>query len=213
MNNTCLNNKVLPYEPGNCDCCFSENVKVKVCPSNNKCEYAMCGKCIKNLEEKTKTNKCPACREEIIIIKEIVLEEPETIENNIRITWRLNVCCCFYCIYEMNQTNYPTTTAWLICFQNSTCCIYNYFRTGSKPKKALAFTTILHLILILLGRITYAIWYDEKTMADFWCVWWLFIGKSVVGLAILFSSIFIIVIGLTCLWKCCCVEDDCSGDY
>ena len=64
MNNTCLNNKVLPYEPGYCDCCFSENMNVMVCPSNNKCEYAMCEKCIKNLENKTKTNKCPACREE-----------------------------------------------------------------------------------------------------------------------------------------------------
>ena len=213
MNNTCLNNKVLPYEPGDCDCCFSEKVKVKVCPSNNKCEYAMCEKCIKNLEKKTKTNKCPACREEIITIKEIVLEEPESSENSVRITWRLNVCCCFYCIYDMNPTNYPNITAWAICFQESTCCIYNYFRIASSPKRALAFTTIVHFILILLGRITYAIYGNEQSMEVFWCVWWLFLGKSVIGFAILVVSLVIIVLGFACLWNCCCQENDCSGDY
>ena len=113
----------------------------------------------------------------------------------------------------MNPTNYPGTTACLMCFQHSTCCIYNYFRLASSPKRALTFTTIVHIILILLGRITYSIYADEQSMAEFWCVWWLFLGKSVVGLALLVLSLFIIVIGLSCLWNCCCQENDCHGDY
>tara|TARA_B100001093_G_C26704644_1_gene960665 strand:+ start:258 stop:899 length:642 start_codon:yes stop_codon:yes gene_type:complete len=213
MNNGCLNNKVLPYEPGYCDCCFSENINVKVCPSNNKCEYAMCEKCIKNLEKKTKTNKCPACREEIITIKDIVLEEPVTIENNVRITWRINVCFCCYCIYEMNQTNHPSLIAWLMCLQHCSCCIYNYFRLNNNKKKSFTFTIIAHIILILIGRISYALFYNENSLTQFWCVWYLFIGRALIGIALIILSLFIILIIGSCLWNCCCIEDDCSGDY
>lgn len=39
-----MKTKIFPEEIGDCDCCFTENVKVTVCPSNNKCEYAMCEK-------------------------------------------------------------------------------------------------------------------------------------------------------------------------
>ena len=84
---------------------------------------------------------------------------------------------------------------------------------ASSPKKALAFTAIAHFILILIGRITYAVWSNEQSMGDFWCVWWLFLGKSVMGLAILFVSLVIIVLALSCLWSCCCQENDCHGDY
>lgn len=207
MNNSCLKNKVLPdEEKGYCDCCFSEDIKVIICPSNNKCEYAMCEKCINNLEKKTKTNKCPACREEIITIKNIILDEPENTEDNIRMTWTLNICLCCICVYEFRRTNYPRTKAWLSCLQHSTCCIYNYFRTMNDKRKSIAFSTLMHILLIFIGRITYAIWYNENTTGEFWSIWWVFLGKSIIGLSILILILFIIVIALSCLWNCCCVE-------
>lgn len=52
-----------------CNCCFNENIFVIKCSINNNCDYSMCKNCIDNLKNKTKTNKCPACREEKIEIE------------------------------------------------------------------------------------------------------------------------------------------------
>ena len=73
-------------------------------------------------------------------------------------------------------------------------------------RKSIAFSTLIHILLIFIGRITYAIWYNENTTGEFWSIWWVFLGKSIIGLSILILILFIIVIALSCLWNCCCVE-------
>ena len=61
---------IIQVEKGICDCCYEENIEINVCPSNNKCEYAMCNICIKNVKHLSEDKKrCPACREEIFSYK------------------------------------------------------------------------------------------------------------------------------------------------
>ena len=55
----------------NCDCCYKEDIYVTKCSTNNNCNYSMCNDCLQNLKNKTKTNLCPACREEKV---EIIIE-------------------------------------------------------------------------------------------------------------------------------------------
>lgn len=217
MNNTCLNNKVLPYEPGYCDCCFSENINVKVCPSNNKCEYAMCEKCIKNLENKTKTNKCPACREEIISIKDLKLEEPE-IENPAiarhflemerhESNWRINCKCCV-CVLDYPRPSNLSTRTLVYCSlaQQICCCIYNKFKKDYGRKTAFLFTSLIYIACILIGRIIYAEFYGEITPEEYWCVWYLFIGKALIGFAIGICLTVVVLLACACLFQCCCEE-------
>lgn len=205
MNNNCLNNKVLPYEPGYCDCCFSENINVKVCPLNNKCEYAMCENCIKNLENKTKTNKCPACREEIISIKDLKLEEPESLE--LERNWRINCKCCICELEYPRPPNLSTRTIVYCSFvQQFCCCIYNKFKIDYGRKTAFLFTSLIHIACILIGRIIYAEFYGEITPEQFWCIWYLFIGKALIGFAIGICVTIVTVLSLTCLFHCCCEE-------
>ena len=205
MNNTCLNNKVLPYEPGYCDCCFSENKNVIVCPSNNKCEYAMCEKCIKNLENKTKTNKCPACREEIISIKDLKLEEDESAE--MERNWRINCKCCICLLDRPRPARFNERTIVYCSFmQQICCCIYNKFKDDYGRKIAFILTLFTYTFCLLIGRIIYAEFYGEGTPEEFWCIWYLFIGKALIGFAMGICLTVVSVIGLGCLFQCCCQE-------
>lgn len=208
MNNNCLNNKVLPYEPGYCDCCFSENMNVIVCPSNNKCEYAMCEKCIKNLENKTKTNKCPACREEIISIKDLKLEEDESVEmERNEENWTINCKCCICLLDRPRPARFNQRTIVYCSFiQQICCCIYNKFKKDYGRKMAFFLTSLIHIVCILIGRIIYAEFYGEARPEEFWCVWYLFIGKALIGLAMGICLTVVSVICLGCLFQCCCEE-------
>jgi len=62
-----------------CDCCLEQDVHLKKCSFDNNCNYSLCDKCIFNLIDKTKSIRCPACRE-------IIFEEEE---KNINIANRL----------------------------------------------------------------------------------------------------------------------------
>ena len=208
MNNNCLNNKVLPYEPGYCDCCFSENKNVMVCPSNNKCEYAMCENCIKNLENKTKTNKCPACREEIISIKDLKLEEDESAEmERNELNWSINCKCCICVLDYPRPTRFSDRTIVYCSFmQNICCCVYNKFKKDYGRKIAFLLTSLIYITCILIGRIIYAEFYGEVRPEEFWCIWYLFIGKALIGFAIGICITVVTCLASLCLFQCCCEE-------
>jgi hypothetical protein len=203
----CFENKIQPEEKGNCDCCFSENVKINVCPSNNKCEYSMCSNCIKNLEKKTKTNQCPACREQIIIIKNINLHEPETVDN-VRIVWGIPSCWCCICYLDDVEANRSCLhlRASLFCLRHNCCCIYDYFKFRYENENAAAFYVLcIHTLMILFGRVIYSVLENEK-LSEFWCLWYVFLGKAFIGLSVSILSAVITILSLMFLYTCCCKE-------
>ena len=204
----CFDNKVIPNDNiGFCDCCYSENVAIKICPSNNKCEYAMCKKCINNIEKKTKTKKCPACREEIINIKNINLEEPESNEDNISRIWTLYICCCeFGFVGRPPRTCYQHLIIWGSCFNMICCCLYNQLKINNDKRVAAIYSFLLHIALIMMGRVVHHEFYFEDKV--FWCVWYMFILKSIIGIAIGICSVIVFLFALACLYDCCCREHD-----
>jgi len=215
------NSKIIPITKGECHCCFTEDIEIIECSSNNKCEYSMCKKCIKNLEKKANTDKCPACREQIIIIKDNNLQEPIQEEIDVPNDDRINVilgprirvdCCLCMCSHETIRENpnwlcYGIRT--LLCLKDSCCCIWNYVYKimdlaidNRLLTKCLAvfYTLCIHIVLILLGRIFWGIFFNESS-GEYWCVWWLFLEKAVVGL------LFFVGFGITALLilsLCCC---------
>ena len=57
-----MNDKIVPYENGNCSCCLSENTSILFCPID-KCNYVLCYECIDKIKQNDDFNgKCPACR-------------------------------------------------------------------------------------------------------------------------------------------------------
>lgn len=210
MNTDCLNNKVLPEEIGDCDCCYESDVKINVCPSNNKCEYSLCDKCISNLEKKTKTNKCPACREKIIIIKDLNLEEPESLEIEINEpNWHINLHCCI-CVLDYPRPTRLCDRSIVYCsfVQQIFCCIYNQLKKQHDRKKAFLLTALIHIVCTFVGRIIYSEFYEETTPEEFWCIWYLFLGKAAIGFAIGICLTVASVLVLGCLYDCCCREHD-----
>ena len=206
--NKCFDNKVIPNDNiGFCDCCYSENVEIETCPSNNKCEYAMCKKCINNIEKKTKSNKCPACREEIITIKNINLEEPENNENNISRIWTFYLCCCeFGFVGREPRTCYDNLRIWSSCFNMICCCLYNQLKKNNDNRIAAIYSFLIHTLTIMIGRfVYYELYADDKV---FWCVWHIFILKSFIGIAITLCITVVTVLVLACLFDCCCREDN-----
>lgn len=94
---------IIQVEKGSCDCCYEENIEINVCPSNNKCEYAMCNICIKNLKHLSEDKKrCPACREEIFSGDEDSLSVEEEIPRRRPIRY---VKCCYCCLIEFETVN------------------------------------------------------------------------------------------------------------
>jgi hypothetical protein len=209
--NKCLNNKVLPSgEIGYCDCCYDSDIKINVCPSNNKCEYSMCNKCIKNLEKKTKTNKCPACREEIISIIDLNLEEPESVEvERNESNWIIDCKCCV-CVLERPRPTILSDRSIVYCsfVQQICCCIYNQLKKQHGRKKGFLLTTLIHIVCIFVGRIIYSEFYGETTPEKFWCIWYLFLGKAAIGFAIGICLTVASVLVIGCLYDCCCRDDD-----
>jgi len=208
--NKCLKTKVLPEEIGDCDCCYDSGVKINVCPTNNKCEYSMCDECIKNLEKKTKTNKCPACREEIISIKDLNLEEPESLEiERNESNWIVNCGCCI-CVLDYPRPTIFSERTIVYCSvtQQICCCIYNRFKEDYGRNRAFLFTSLIYIVAILVGRIIYAEWCEEATPEEFWCIWYLFIGKAIIGIAMGICLTVVTVLVLGCLYDCCCKEHD-----
>tara|TARA_B100000902_G_scaffold336677_1_gene337104 strand:+ start:4050 stop:4688 length:639 start_codon:yes stop_codon:yes gene_type:complete len=208
--NKCLKNQVLPEEIGECDCCYDSDVKITVCPSNNKCEYALCDKCIKNLEKKTKSNKCPACREEIISIQDLNLEEPENleIERNEQ-NWIINCTCCV-CVLDYPRPTRVGDRSIVYCsfIQKICCCIYNQLKKQHGRKKAFILTTLIHIVSTFVGRIIYSEFYGETTPEEFWCLWYLFLGKAIIGFAIGICLTVASMLVIGCLYDCCCRDDD-----
>lgn len=114
---------IIQLEKGSCDCCYEENVEINVCPSNNKCEYAMCNVCIKNLKHLSQDKKrCPACREEIFSSDEETLSVEEEIPQRRPIRF---VRCCYCCLIE-----YETVNRSRICIRSNLEFIFGaYFYT------------------------------------------------------------------------------------
>lgn len=204
----CFDNKVIPNNNiGFCDCCYSENVEIEICPSNNKCEYAMCKKCINNIEKKTKSNRCPACREEIITIKSINLEEPETNEDNIRRVWSIHICCC-ECgfIGSEPSTCYEQFKIFSGCLNMMCCCVYNQLKKYNDHRAAVLYSLLIHLTLLMIGRtVHYELYFEDKV---YWCAWYIFIFNGMIGIAISICFTVIVILVLGCLYQSCCVEDD-----
>jgi hypothetical protein len=207
--NKCFDNKVIPNNNniGFCDCCYSENVEIEVCPSNNKCEYAMCKKCIKNIKKKTESKKCPACRETIINIENINLEEPESNEDNISRIWTFYLCCCeFGFVGRRPKTCYQHLIIWGSCFNMICCCVYNQLKINNDKRAAAIYSFLLHIALIMMGRVVHYEFYIEDKV--FWCIWYMFILKSILGIALGICAVVIFLFALGCLYDCCCKEHD-----
>ena len=162
------------------------------------------------IEKKTKTSKCPACREEIISIEDLNLEEPENLEmGRNEQNWRIDCTCCI-CILDYPR---PTLFSMRIKFycsfaQQICCCIYNRFKEDYGRKRAFLFTSLIYIVTILIGRIIYAEWCEEATPEEFWCIWYLFIGKAIIGIAMGICLTVVSVIVLGCLFECCCKEHE-----
>ena len=170
----------------------------------------MCDECIKNLEKKTKTNKCPACREEIISIKDLNLEEPESLEiERNESNWIIDCNCCVCVLEHPRPTRFSECSIVYCSFiQNICCCVYNKFEEDYGRKKAFLFTSLIYIVCIFVGRIIYSEFYGEKTPEEFWCIWYLFLGKAAIGFAIGICLVVASVLVLGCLYDCCCRDLD-----
>ena len=97
---------IIEVKKGVCDCCYEENIDINICPSNNKCEYAMCDTCIGNIMLLSDDKKnCPACREQIFFYEEDTTDdEVDELATSPRRELRL-VRCCFCCLIEYDRVN------------------------------------------------------------------------------------------------------------
>ena len=154
--------EILPFEKGSCDCCLEENINVIICTSNNKCEYAMCGKCMSELRLITKTNKCPNCRETKIEIdlsdEEKELSEVEDLDN-VEIQVDLDtlsrcerfgkglkcICKWIYCfITVMIQSPYVVFVEYYDCIFD--CYNIQSLRNNNTKKKIIGINLKIYLI-------------------------------------------------------------------
>tara|TARA_B100001142_G_scaffold328584_2_gene389117 strand:- start:5805 stop:6518 length:714 start_codon:yes stop_codon:yes gene_type:complete len=75
-----MNDKIVPYESGNCSCCLSENTSILFCPID-KCNYVLCYECIDKIKQNNDFNgKCPACRNININLIASKIPESEVID-------------------------------------------------------------------------------------------------------------------------------------
>ena len=227
----CVNNvKIRPQERGECDCCYKENIAIQTCPKNNKCEYSLCEDCIRDIKEKTKSDKCPACREKIFELEpiEIIIEESNnatddddfedslvcsiTYCNSCQIKWvknrghHCNITCRSYWLEGMYACLSIFCTYYL-------CSIYQYiiykFDQSEYIKNrfvricvAFAYSSIIYTILTIVFR---TVWYEiNNGQGSFWAPWYLFIVYSIFGLGVCICGLFLLTGVLTCLHNCFC---------
>jgi|UniRef100_A0A6C0IPP4 hypothetical protein len=124
-------------EKGTCDCCMDDNVEILTCSSNNKCEYAMCDTCIKNIKTISRQKSCPHCREEIFSSSDdsdelTVYEGNEGNQGNVveRNYVRIKWCpCCLIerRLFERTRRTFRDRLQCIInvyCIQPVICCLY-----------------------------------------------------------------------------------------
>ena len=62
----------------------------------------------------------------------------------------------------------------------------------------------LEVMLVERGKTYETI--TEATPEEFWCIWYLFIGKAIIGIAMGICITIVTVLVLGCLYECCCKE-------
>ena len=201
-----------------CNCCFNENIYVIKCSINNNCDYSMCKNCIDNLKNKTKTNKCPACREEKIEIKldsadsnsdsDLDSDSDSDIEieirNNIN-TNRVFRNCIIDCIKILFSPCY-------ICIQCIYNCFYSYCMftqllfsldiiTNQKLRNLLTFflSNLLIFTIFMLSRAIYILFFP---FTPFWCNIYCMILTTLPALFLFFLLIIAFLLILKCIFSC-----------
>ncbi len=235
------NDVIIDVEKGTCDCCCEENVDINICPSNNKCEYAMCDICIKNLKHISEDKKrCPACREEIFSGDEDSLSVEEEIPRRRPIRY---VKCCFCCLIEFETVNRSR-----ICLRRnlefifgayfytpSVCCLFCLYQAFIFPmivfykttqqcyqldcihKRIKPIITVLIMkVEIVSGLVLFQLYHLivlNKDIDQFWerGIVGFLIG-SLMGAGFLIVTIFGLLLGIGLFCHCCCDEHG-SGYY
>ena len=226
---------IIQVEKGSCDCCYEENIEINVCPSNNKCEYAMCNICIKNLKHISEDKKhCPACREEIFSGDEDSLSVEEEIPRRRPIRY---VRCCFCCLIEFDTVNrsriclkrnlefifgayfYTPAVCMFFClyqafifpliafYKNTQQC----YQLGCIHKRIKPIVTVLIMkVEIIAGLVLlqlYALVVLNKEIEQFWDGGIVgFLIGSAVGAGFLIATIFGLLVGIGLFCHCCCDE-------
>jgi hypothetical protein len=191
-----------------CDCCLTENIYVVECSTNNNCDYSMCKNCIDNLQYKTKTNLCPACREEKI---EILLEpeyehehEPVPTINTVQETHNFKNCfidsikilcspiyiivkCIFNCFYS-----YYIFTQILFSLYTITNVKLRIFLT-------VFFSKLLLFTFFILSRGIYILFFP---LTPFWCNLHCMILTTLPALFLFFLLIIFIILIVKCIISC-----------
>lgn len=226
-----IKEEILPFQKGDCECCLEENINVIICTSNNKCEYAMCAKCMSELTLITKTNKCPNCRETKIEIdfssdEEIIILPPspqlsqenqdiERLEIEIEEDLdRINNCERFgkgiLCILKwINNLCLSFLKIPYYCMSGYYGCIsecYNLHHPedNNKKTKVIVLSTMILLVIIgfFLGAATYMIVVGINPFNTVQSNLALFILQSFIGFIILVAGIFILVLTIMCFCSC-----------
>jgi hypothetical protein len=196
----------------NCDCCYKENVYVVKCSSNNKCEYSMCNTCLENLKIKTKTNLCPACREEKV---EIIIDNtpPELQRTNhfqqinqshncIKDSFKI-LCSPFYviCYFGFNILKF------IYDFTQFLFCLYNIRNNKLRIGITIFLSFVLIIFFFILSRLIYNLIFPRS---PFWCNTECMILTSIPAIVLLlcfFLLIFFIIISIIyCMGTLCSIE-------
>ena len=211
----------MSQEIGECDCCNNQEIKITICPQNNKCEYKLCDSCISSIKDTTKSDKCPACREVIFQIssdsdsENSENSENENSERNISIftfisnTQRSMIrcikdyisCICFV-IYEISICPFFFIKEYSGCWNEVIESIFLTRRITNKKIYYLvnySLISIVHVLIVLILRLIFLIFAGEHLMTEYWCSIEVFLLKAFFGL-----GISLCILCLFCgLCQCC----------
>ena len=219
----------MAFEISECDCCKEEQISIIICPINNKCDYKLCENCVINLKEKTKTNKCPACRE-IIFLDDVSIDVSEEENSNIRNeenervhTGCFKCCICIRPDYYENNIIFTLVNTYFFCLTLPCYCLYHYFFCYNECMKSIFNTyriqskifrislnfglaILTHILFIFFCRILYLVTID-KSLNNFFCEITCFLSTSCLGFLvfILYLTLGFLLGNICC--KCCCIEN------
>lgn len=192
-----------------CNCCFTENIYVIKCSVNNNCDYSMCKNCIDNLKSKTKTNKCPACREEKIEI-EINTDSDSDSEIEIEISNNINASRGFKnCILDCIKILFSPCYIFIQCIYNCLYCYYYFIQilfsldniSNEILRKFFTFflSNLFIFTIFMLSRAIYILFFP---FIPFWCNIYCMILTTLPALFLFFLIIIAILLIIKFIISC-----------
>ena len=95
-----------------------------------------------------------------------------------------------------------------MCLRHNCCCIYDHFNNHYENEKiAIGHVICIHILTILFGRLIYTCFYNED-LTEYWCIWYIFLGKACIGLALSILTVVLAALCLGFLYGLCCKEAD-----